>query len=60
MDNQNKEQMSPTNKHLEKKNKITFKSTLKKFQGGGKLNSKASFFFPHLQKREWRRSTNLK
>jgi hypothetical protein len=45
MDNQNKKQKSPTNKHLEKKNKLTFKFGLKKFEGRQKLNGKACSFF---------------
>ncbi len=44
MENQNKEQKSPRNKHLEKKNKLTFKFGLKKLKGGQKLNWKACSF----------------
>jgi hypothetical protein len=43
MDNQNKEQKSPTNKHFEKK-KLKFKFGFKKLEGGGKLNRKACSF----------------
>jgi len=45
MDNQNKKQKSPTNKHLKNKNKLTFKFGLKKFEGGQKLKGKACSFF---------------
>jgi hypothetical protein len=50
MDNENKDQKSRTNKHLENKNKhkLTFKFGLKE----GNLNLERLLLFPHLQKHE--------
>jgi hypothetical protein len=48
MDNQNKDQKSQTNKHLENKNKFTFKFSLKE----GNLNLGSLLLLPHLQKHE--------
>jgi hypothetical protein len=64
MDNQNKEQNSPINKHLEEKKKLTFKFGLKKLEGGHKLNWNACSFSHACKNMKggetpiWRRSGN--
>jgi hypothetical protein len=58
MENQNKKQKSPTNKHLEEKTKLTFKFGLKKLEGRQKLHGKACFL-SHACKNMKGENTNL-
>ncbi len=59
MDNQNKEQKSPTNKHLKKK-KLIFKFGFKKLEGGSKLNQKVCSFSHTYKNMKQEGGTNLK